>query len=259
MQERRLPEELMKLIDGYNWHRVTIGRSESQTYRLTGTAGSCFLKMHAANAIERLCDERSRLEWLQGRLPVPKVLYYGVNGWGEYLLMSEAAGLDASNKMPDLTDRQLMRLLGEGLRAVHEIPIRSCPFDRTLDAVLPEAGRRVRLGLVDEDDFDSNRKGMQAEALYEELLLKRPFDEDLVFTHGDYCLPNIIVNEGRISSFIDWGRGGIADRYQDIALAVRSIANNFGEEQIPAFMESYGMAEPDLAKIEYYKLLDEFF
>ncbi|HEX2619173.1 MAG TPA: phosphotransferase, partial [Phototrophicaceae bacterium] len=91
----------------------------------------------------------------------------------------------------------------------------------------------------------------------------RPTDEDLVFTHGDYCTPNILINPETLTTtgLIDWGRAGIADRYQDLALAARSIDYNFGVDWIAPFFEAYGISssEVDETKVIFYKLLDEFF
>ncbi|CAF1629466.1 unnamed protein product [Adineta ricciae] len=65
---------------------------------------------------------------------------------------------------------------------------------------------------------------------FKELISHAP-DEDLVFTHGDYCLPNIIFddNECRAIGFVDLGCAGIADRYHDIALGLWSIQYNLGD------------------------------
>jgi kanamycin kinase/aminoglycoside 3'-phosphotransferase-2 len=249
----------MRLTEGCEWNRITIGHSESRTYRLSGASGNYFIKIISVDAVESLREEKKRIEWLQGKLPVPEVLFYEKDASNEYLLLSEVAGLDASDKSYAAMIPQLMRQLATGLRAVHDVRIEDCPFDRRLDIVIAEAGHRVEHGLVDEEDFDSARHGAKAEALYQELLVRRPAPEDLVFTHGDYCLPNIILQNGKVSGFIDLGRGGIADRYQDLALAVRSIKYNFGEEFVAAFLDAYGISEPDHAKISYYQLLDEFF
>ncbi|WP_028608462.1 APH(3') family aminoglycoside O-phosphotransferase [Paenibacillus harenae] len=259
MQELTLPPMIKRLTEDCEWHRVTVGMSESKTYRLTGAAANYFIKFHAADAVESLLDEKERIEWLQGKLPVPRVATYEKDDAGEYLLITGLAGLDASDKAHEQALPQLMRLLAEGLRAVHDVPIKECPFNRTLPVVLAEAGRRVELGLVDEDDFDSSRQGMKAAELYRELLARAPEEADLVFTHGDYCMPNIVIQDGRVSGFIDLGRAGIADRYQDLALAVRSIGYNFGAEYVQLFLTAYGIEEPDQAKIAYYQLLDEFF
>ncbi len=76
--------------------------------------------------------------------------------------------------------------------------------------------------------------------------------------HGDYCLPNIVLQDWRLIGFVDWGRAGVADRYQDIALTVRSVGSNFGSEWVDVLFEACGV-EPDYAKVRFYMLLDEFF
>ena len=48
-----------------------------------------------------------------------------------------------------------------------------------------------------------------------------------VLSHGDYCLPNIFLENGTLKGFIDLGRAGIGDKWNDIALCYRSLKHNF--------------------------------
>lgn len=245
------------LRENYHWKEITIGHSDAKTYLLVGDT-NLYIKMQRKGAIEPLFIEKKKLEWLQNKLPVPKVLYYGEEEDLEYIVISELKGADASSENHPHKE-QLIMLLAKGLKQIHSLPIQDCPFNQTLEMKLKEAQKRMELHLVDEEDFDDIRKGKKAGDLYEELLKKRPLTEDLVFTHGDYCLPNIIIDGKRISGFIDLGRAGISDRYQDIALAVRSISYNIGEEYVSLFFQFYGLQEVDEEKFAYYQLLDEFF
>ena len=140
---------------------------------------------------------------------------------------------------------QMVKALAAGLKMLHSLDITDCPFDARLEIQLEAACRRTQARLVDETDFDDERVGRTATDLFEELLKKRPVNEDLVFTHGDYCLPNIILDPTslEVSGFIDLGRCGVADRYQDLALAARSLAYNWGEKFVPALFEAYGLKE----------------
>ena len=113
-------------------------------------------------------------------------------------------------------------------------------------------------GLVDEDDFDAQRQGRSPHSLFAELLATRPDEEDLVVAHGDYCLPNVLVENGKISGFVDLGLAGVTDRYQDLALVTRSLTHNFGRGWEEKLFACYGIETPDSARIEYYRLLDEF-
>ena len=89
-------------------------------------------------------------------------------------------------------------------------------------------------------------------------------NQQLVFTHGDYCLPNLFVKGERISGFIDLGRSGLADPYQDIALCYRSLLHNLTQagqdwhRYVSLFFQELELT-PDWEKIRYYILLDELF
>jgi len=254
-----VPEPLQPFVEGAAWTRITVGESLSAIFRLDRSGQpALYLKIAPrAHRTELLC-EKQRLDWLQGRLPVPDVVGYATDDRNEYSLLTALPGRHVADLIDAEPNEKIVQLLAAGLRAVHAIPIHDCPFDMTLDREIERARDNVVNGLVDETDFDDTRLGRTAAELFEELLSDRPANEDLVFTHGDYCLPNVMVDRGAVSGFVDWGRAGVADRYKDIALVVRSLERNTGEDLAPAFFEAYGLSSYDAEKIEYYKLLDEF-
>ena len=257
-----IPTELETLIKDYAVHPVTIGCSDASVFYLHAPAKpSFYLKTVLAGFEVTFRPEVERLDWLKDRLPVPQVVYYRQNEAGKYLLLSEIAGLMACDDFFKARPLMMVKLLAEGLKKLHSLYISQCPFDSRMNSQLEAARQRMQAGLVDETDFDEKRQGRKATALFEELLRTRPTGEDLVFTHGDYCLPNVILDSTgtALSGFIDLGRSGMADRYQDLALAARSLEFNFGPEFVPALFEEYGLIEVDWAKIEFFQLLDEFF
>jgi aminoglycoside phosphotransferase len=175
--------------------------------------------------------------------------------------MSAVPGVDAATLAENeaLNTAALVRLLAIGLRQIHAVPVADCPFDHRLAHELAQAKLRTERGLVDEEDFDIERQGRAATSLLEELLATAPTAEDLVLTHGDYCLPNIMVKDQQISGFIDLGLAGVGDRYRDLALVRRSLIRNCGIEWVQPFFEAYGLPQPDEDKLAFYQLLDEFY
>lgn len=259
------PIYLAQQVASYKWEEILIGCSGSYVFRLyhdnipSDRQTDMYLKIVEKEKTESLILEQERLSWLQGKLSVPQILHFTEDSWYEYMLISEIPGLFSCHSSFKDNIPHIASLLASGLREIHNVDIGQCPFDQTLSRKVKNAQRRVQLGLVDEGDFDEKRLGRKAEEVFTELVATRPVNEELVFTHGDYCLPNIIIDQGKVSGFIDWGRSGVADKYQDLALAVRSLASNFGAEYVPAFFKAYGLERVDQAKIEFYQLLDEFF
>ena len=91
-------------------------------------------------------------------------------------------------------------------------------------------------------------------------LLSDSMDEDLVFTHGDYCAPNVLVGDEPmhpVTGIVDWGYAGVADRWRDIVKAVWSVEFNFGTGWKEEWMSSYGV-EDNVEKAEFYDRLTAF-
>jgi len=210
------------------------------------------------------------MQWLEGKVPIPRVLAYEVENEKSYLLMSKMSG-EMSCATYYLEHPQiLLEALANGLKMLWEVDVRDCPCVRSLDVVLEEARVRVENQLVDVDDVEPETFGEDGfenpEHLLEWLESHRPSFEP-VLSHGDYCLPNIFLENGNVKGFIDLGKTGVGDKWNDIALCYRSLKHNFdgtygGKVYVDfkpdMLFEKLGI-EPDWDKIKYYLLLDELF
>lgn len=258
--ETDLPHGLRTLVAGHAWHRQTIGQSDAGVFRLEAEGKpTMFLKVEQAGPFAELGDEAARLRWLAGQgIDCPHALAFDTHAGHDWLLISAVPGRDLVSAQPIDANRTIEIMAG-ALRNLHALDTRSCPFDHSLDRRIAVAQARVEAGEVDEADFDDERQGRTAASAFAELQARKPATEDLVVTHGDACMPNLMIAGGCFSGFIDCGRLGVADRHQDLALACWSIRHNLGEPWIQPFLDRYDFAAVDPQKLSYYRLLDEFF
>lgn len=251
-----LPPTLRRLLPAARWERVTVGESGAEVWR----SKRFVVKVQPRTPLpsSTLQQERERLRWFAGRLPVPQVVAYEEEAGREYLAMTRLPGVPMSDPDATLHPERVVSLLARALRELHALPVRDCPFNMSLGVKLTLARERVAAGLVDESDFDEGRRGRSAVSLFNELARTRP-PEDLVVTHGDACLPNFIMQGEWVEGLIDVGRAGIADRHTDLALAYRSTRRNLGATYADMLLGLYGREWVGMDKLEYYQLLDELF
>jgi aminoglycoside 3'-phosphotransferase-2 len=236
-----------------------IGKSDADVVRLRRDGQpDLFIKSEKKGHFCELSTEIAVLRWLERvDLPAPRVIEAVETEDRQWLLMTAVAGTDMAST-PEAAPDQLVSECARALRDLHALDPGTCPFDRRLAITVSMAEERTRAGVVDETDFDDEHIGRTASELLARLTARQPTETDLVVCHGDACLPNFIVADGRFSGFIDCARLGVADRYQDLALATRSIAFNYGPEAVGTFLSAYGI-DPDADRIAFYRLLDEFF
>ena len=275
-----LPAALRPLLEGRTREVVSTGASAARVERWSGGRdGDLFLKYGSPTGPDPIGDEIARLRWMAvNALPVPRIVADLVVGDTAYMLTEGLPGLDASVPRADGSEPFTIRALAAALERLHATPVAGCPFVHSAAARVEEASRRVAAGFVEPLEFDEGRGTRDPAELLGVLIASHArlaarqtlgdvAPEGRVFTHGDYCLPNVILRDAprgprdsrMLSGFIDVGRAGVADPYQDLALATRSIARNLGARWVPVFFAEYGIHAVDAERIEFYTLLDEFF
>jgi aminoglycoside 3'-phosphotransferase II len=254
-----LPPHLLVQLGGYEAREETLGRSDAAVFRLYAlNRPPLIAKLSASTKALDLLAEAARLKWLKGvGILAPRVLHLAEADGYFWLVVECLPGEDAarSRAPPAVKTSELAK----ALRAIHALDPNACPFDETLTVKLARAADRAKSNNVNEGDFDDENQGKTAAELFGEVERLRPTTEDIVVVHGDACLPNMMLDSGQFSGFVDCGRLGRSDRYQDLALACRSIAMNLGSEWVGAFLRAYGMTSIDEGRIRFYRLVDEFF
>ena len=254
-----LPEELQEILKDFSYEINNIGCSKARVLKLSNKEKTLYLKINKTNSLFNFEKEKIILEWISERLQVPKVLYFGRKDGLDFLLLSAIEGEVSYKVETEEEKRRNIKLLAEGLKTIHALPISSCPIDNSPEKLLQLARERLKNGKIDSTEFDQRWANKNPEELFEEILKLKPSEYDPVFVHGDYCLPNIMIKNGKVSGFIDWSWGGINDRYFDFAAVMWSIRYNYGEGWVEYFIEDYGIEDFNRDKLEFFQMLNEFF
>ncbi len=262
-----LPEKIQKYIVGESYKTDTIGMSGSSVFLYKERV----LKVQDVNGEAE--NEYHMLQFLQGRLPVPRVYAYEIENGKSYMLMDRMTGLMACAREYMENPVMQCKMLADGLKKLWQTDIIGCPSDQRLKNKLERAKYNVENGLVDLENAESGTFGERGfgspENLLEWLYDNKP-EEEPVLSHGDYCLPNLFGRKEQTTGYIDLTRAGVADKWCDIALCCRSLSENGlqGNRMDGDFAglecNSVGLfrelgIEPDWGKIRYYILLDELF
>lgn len=248
------PEPIQSHLSGYATtgenHR-TSSTSEILLFQKPG-APDLFLKIDRAGLLSR---EKMAMDWLANKLPVPRVLAHCTVESAEYLLTVRLPG-QPSYAIADKTGA--IHLLAEGLRTIHSLATDGCPLpEYSAEHLLATAEHTIATGAVTAQSL-AQRGDVRtpAQALAEAFAL-RPEREICAFTHGDYCLPNILIHNGALSGFIDWGSAGIGDPHRDFISAEYSIRRNFGEAWVAPFFDAYGRHLLDAHRLAFYRAIYE--
>lgn len=260
----KIPGEINKYVTGKEYQCDSIGMSDGTVLLFDN------MVLKIEQATENVLKTVEVMAWLKQKLPVPEVICHTIENGKSYLLMSRIQGEMSCSEYYLEHPHELLVLLAEALKMLWEVEIVSCPKTRCLEEELAEAKLRIENNLVDISNAQPDTFGKDGFANPAELLQwleENQPEQELVFSHGDFCLPNLFIKDGKISGFIDLGDAGIGDKWRDIALCYRSLQNNFGgvfggrvyEGFNPNELFEYLGIFLEWEKLRYYILLDELF
>ncbi|MBQ8356593.1 MAG: aminoglycoside 3'-phosphotransferase [Clostridia bacterium] len=159
----------------------------------------------------------------------------------DWLLTTRVPGEDCTHAQYLEEPERLCKLMGELLRGLHETDFTGCPVPDRMSAYLATVDRNYHSGIFHPSYLPEHLRGMTADDA------KRLVDENRsrlrtdALLHGDYCLPNIMLNGWRFSGFIDLDGGGVGDRHIDLFWGAWSLTYNLKSPTYGArFLDAYG-------------------
>ena len=196
--------------------------------------GGYYLKTAAKGALSR---EAELARYFHGKKLAPEVLEY-ISAERDFMLTERVRGEDMTFQKYLNEPKKLCDLSASLLRALHESDFSDCPVkDHTARYISTAKSNRAK-GLF---DLSFATEFQTADEAYAYLTANANLLKDEVLLHGDYCLPNIMLDDWRFAGFIDVGNGGVGDRHIDIFWAVWSMWFNLKTDKFTErFFDGYG-------------------
>lgn len=214
--------------------------SASSSATVLYSDAGCYIKIDEKDMLQR----EARLTELFSHmgLGVPLLCYLSHDR--DYLVTQTAIGKGAQHFSG--TPEQLCEILAGAMRRLHQCPASAAPVSSRLQRYWDSADGPFSGGYYDESTqmprfsiaaktkawaiMQANRHRLKADTLI----------------HGDFCLPNVILNGGQFNAFIDCNMSGLGDRHIDLYWCIWSLQHSLKTDRYTDyFLDQYGRANFD--------------
>ena len=239
-----LPKEIERLMDGARIYDSSCS-PEARVY-LIDRDGGYYLKIAAKNT---LAHEALMTGYFHSKGLGAELITY-TTCERDIMLTRAVRGEDCTHPDYLAEPKRLCDLLAERLRALHEMDASDCPVKDRVGEYLALAERNCSSGCYDTSHFPDSFGYASAEDAWSALVSGRDLLKNEVLIHGDYCLPNIMLDGWRFSAFIDVDHGGIGDRHIDLFWGAWTLMFNLGTDKYrDRFFDAYGRDKINLDAI----------
>lgn len=159
----------------------------------------------------------------------------------DWLLTEKLRGEDCTHAQYMSDPKRMCDTVATLLRTLHEIDFSDCPVkNRTLD-YLETVEANFKAGVYDTSLFREGEGFEDAQSAWKFVDKKRSLLKNDTLIHGDYCLPNIMLDDWKFSGFIDLGNGGVGDRHIDLFWGAWTLNFNLKTDKYrERFFDCYG-------------------
>lgn len=230
-----VPQEIRALAGGASvWDSSC--SPEARVYYV-GRAGGCYVKRATGGSLAR---EAAMTRYFHELGLGAEVLLYLAEE-EDWLVTAAVPGEDGVSETYLSDPKRLCDTVAMALRALHEHDFAACPVQDRMAEYLAVAEEGYRAGRFDASLFAGKFAFASAEEAHCVLEEGKSELRGRVLLHGDYCLPNIMLDRWNVSGFIDVGCGGVGDRHIDLFWGVWSLTFNLGTDTYgPRFLDAYG-------------------
>jgi len=181
----------------------------------------------------------------------PRPVIYESDGDNDYLLTEALPGEDGISGGHLDDPRKLAAVFGESLRELHSLPLNGCPYNNRTIEMLKEIDEKISVG-----PGDTAILAEEKTRAFKKMTGMKHIAVDDVVLHGDYCLPNIVMENYRLKGFVDLGYGGIGDRHYDIFWGIWTLNYNLRTDLYrDIFLDAYGRRDLDMDRLELCRLI----
>lgn len=218
--------------------------------------GGYFLKRSASGTLEK--EARQTRYFHEKGLSAPVLDYREENGF-DWLLSARVPGEDCTHADYLADPERLCDLIAARLRALHELPHADCPVQHHTANYIATVEKNHQNGAFDPDYLLPRMKSLGREKAFAYFEANKHHLNTDTLLHGDYCLPNILLDGWNFSGFIDLGNGGVGDRHIDLYWGAWTLAFNLGTDQYrDRFFDAYGRDKVDLDLIDLVSVAECF-
>ena len=205
--------------------------------------GGYYLKTSAGGSLR---NEAVKTRFFHEKGLGAEVLSYRTEGERDWLLTRRVVGEDCTHPDYLAEPERLCDLLAEILRGLHGLSTDGCPALDYLERYLALAESNYRTGNYDTSHFPDSFGYASAEEAWAVLSEGKHLLKADTLIHGDYCLPNILLDNWRFSGFIDLGNSGVADRHIDLFWGAWTLGFNLHTDRYrDRFLDAYGRERVD--------------
>ena len=209
--------------------------------------GGYYLKRAAQGSLSR---EATMTEYFHKKGMGARVLDYLSCDEYDWLLTERVAGEDCTHEIYKGDPERLCDLLAAELRALHELDFSDCPVQDRVGEYIALAEKNFATGNYSTEHFPDSFGYTSAKEAYAALKAGKASLKNEVLIHGDYCLPNVMLDDWRFSGFIDLGNGGVGDRHIDLFWGAWTLEFNLGTNRYrERFFDAYGRDKIDENKL----------
>ena len=250
----QFPAQFRPLLAGVSVFDSSCSQN-ARVYYIFREAG-LYLKTAAKGSLRREA-EMDRFFYSRGL--GPEVLAYESLD-ADWLLTAAVPGEDCTHPMYRENPERLCDLTAELLRMLHDTDHAGCPASNRTAEYLAAARYNYEHEIYDKSLFPDNWGYASAEEAWAVVERDGAYLKNDTLLHGDYCLPNIMLDSWKFSGFIDLDTAGVGDRHVDLFWGIWSLFFNLKTDRFrDRFLDIYGRDKvnedvlPVVAAIEVFR------